>query len=112
MKHQALPSIFVHQRQPLEWTTVCRSVVDEVTCPHVVLEPGRLPHATVPAGPRLGAEFPGFSQPHGPLQPQFEPESVDPLEVHRMASPDQEGVDATVSVTGMAPRQTLDLPDE
>src|SRR5262249_6926601 len=44
---QALPSIFVYQRQPLEGTASDGTVGDEVVRPHVVLEPGRLVDAAV-----------------------------------------------------------------
>jgi hypothetical protein len=82
IQHQALPSIFVHQSQPLEWTPSSRPIVDEVACPSVVLEPGRLLNATVHARPRFRAEFPGFSQPQGPPQPQAVPKSPHLLEVN------------------------------
>jgi hypothetical protein len=66
MQHQTLPSIFVHQGQPLERSTSRCSIVNEVTGPNVVLEPGRLLNATVRTGPRFRARayallFPGFS---------------------------------------------------
>ena len=112
VQHQALPSIFVHQRQPLERTTVRRPVVDEVAGPDVVLEPGRLLDATIGARPRFGAQFPGFSQPHGPPQPQLDPEPPHPFEIDRPAAADQHGVDPTVAVTRMPPRQPLDLPGQ
>src|SRR5271165_342475 len=69
MQHQVLSSIFVHQGQPLEGTTAGCPVVNEVTGPNVVLEPGRLLDATLGADPRLGAEVPGF--PLG-IQPMIE----------------------------------------
>ena len=49
MQRQALPGVFINQRQPLERTAIGRPVVDEVAGPDVVLEPRRLS-----AGPVLG----------------------------------------------------------
>jgi hypothetical protein len=70
MRHQVLSSIFVHQCEPLEGMSAGCSAVDEIAGPDVVLEPGRrLIDAAIGASPRLGAKFPGFSQPHRPLQP-------------------------------------------
>ncbi len=40
--------MFVHQRQPLECSTISRSVVEEVTGPDIVLEPGRLTSEQTP----------------------------------------------------------------
>src|SRR4029079_19712123 len=71
MQDQALPSIFVHHRQPLEQTTARCPVLNEIARPAVVLEPGRLSHTTVAARPRLRAEFSSLSQPHGPSQTQL-----------------------------------------
>jgi hypothetical protein len=51
MQYQALPSIFVLHRQPLEGTTIGRSIADEVTGSDIVLEPGRLLLAAIGAGP-------------------------------------------------------------
>ena len=56
-----------------------RAVVNEVARPNIVLEPSRLPDATVRTGTRFRAEFSGFSQPYGPLQPQLAPEPVHAL---------------------------------
>ena len=109
MQYQALPSIFVRHRQPLEGTTIGCPIVDEVAGPDIVLEPGRLLRATVGADPRFRAEFPGFSQPHRPLQPQFDPEPPDPLEVDRPAPADQLHMDSPVSVPRISPRQPFDL---
>src|SRR5262249_58663807 len=53
MQDQALPSRFVHQRQPLERAAIGRPVVDEVAGPDIVLEPGRSLGATVCARPGL-----------------------------------------------------------
>src|SRR5512135_1028791 len=112
MQHQALPGIFVHQGQPLERTAVGRPVVDEVTGPHVVLEPGGLRDATIDTHPRLRAEFLGFSQPQRPPQPQLVPEPSHALEVHRPASADQHRVDPPVAVPRVPPRQPFDLPGQ
>jgi hypothetical protein len=56
MQHQALSSIFVHQRQPLERTITGCSVEDEVARLGVVLEPSQLIDAVIGAGPRLYTE--------------------------------------------------------
>src|ERR1700756_1024119 len=112
MENQTLPSIFVHQRQPLERATTGRPVVNEVAGPNIVLEPSGLLDATVRARARFGAEFSGFSQPHRPLQSQHNPEPVDTLDVQRPALADQEGVDSSVSEPGMPPGQALDLPNQ
>src|SRR5512135_1123683 len=110
MQHQALPGIFVHQGQPLERTTLGRPVVNEVTGPHVVLEPGWLRDATIDADPRLRAKFPGFSPPQRPPQPQVVPGPPHPLEVDRPTPPDQHRVNPPVSVTRGPPRPPFDLP--
>ena len=47
VQHQALTSIFVHQRQPLERATIGRPIVDEVAGPNIVFEPGRLIDAAI-----------------------------------------------------------------
>src|SRR5271170_1282977 len=47
MEHQALPSVFVHHRQPLERTSSGGSVMNEIACPNIVLESRRLLGATV-----------------------------------------------------------------
>src|SRR4029077_6232380 len=86
MQGQALASIFVHQRQPLERATIRRPVVDEVAGPHVVLESGRSLDATVGTRPGFRAEFPGLPQPYGPLQPQLDPEPSHSLEIDRPAA--------------------------
>ena len=85
---------------------------DEFACPNVVLEPRRLPAATVGPSSSLGAEFPGFSQPQRSLQPQLVPEATDPLEVHRPALADQHRVNPPVSVAWETTRQLLDLADQ
>ena len=112
MKHQALPSIFVHQGQPLERTSPYRPIVDEVAGPDVVLEPSRLLRATIRTDPWLGAEFPGFSQPHGPPQPEAVPEPTNPLEIDRPTPSHKQSVNHPVSVSRMPPRQALNLPDQ
>jgi hypothetical protein len=59
--YQALPSVFVHQCQPLEMTTADCAIMDKVAGPHVVLERRRLLDAAIGTDARLGAEFPCFS---------------------------------------------------
>src|SRR5205807_5675911 len=112
MQNQTLPSIFVHQRQPLERAATGRAVVNEVARPNIVPDPSRLLHTTVRAGARFRPEFSGFSQPYGPLQPQSDPEPMHALDVHGPALADQQSVDPAVSETGMPASQALDLPDQ
>ena len=54
-ERQALPSIFVQQRQPLECSSVDRPIRDKIVRPNIVLEPRRLVGATVGAGTRFGS---------------------------------------------------------
>src|SRR5260370_8082741 len=84
--------------------------MNEVTGPHVVLEPRRLQGATVGAGARFGAEFPRFSQTNRPFEPQLAPEPPHPLDVHRPAAADQHRVDPAVAGPRVAPGHPLDLP--
>src|SRR5207237_6068529 len=51
VQRQALPRVFVHQRQPLERTSVHRPIGDEVVRPPVVLDPRRLLDAAVGTRP-------------------------------------------------------------
>src|SRR6516162_1084687 len=81
VQHQALSSRFVHQRQPLERTTAGGPIMDEVAGPDVILELGRLLDTAITAASRLRTQFPRFSQPQGPPQPQFVPEPTHPFEV-------------------------------
>ena len=85
-------------------------IVDEVASPDIVLEPGRLIDAAIGAGPRFRAEFPGFSQPHRPLQPQLDPEPPHAFDIDRPPSPQQQGVNHAVPETRMSTRQPFDLP--
>ena len=89
VQHEALTSIFVHQRQPLERAAIGRPIVDKVAGPNIVLELGRLIDAAIGAGPRLRAEFLGFSQPHRPFQPQLDPEPPHAFDIDRPTSPQQ-----------------------
>ena len=83
-----------------------------ITGPYVVLESGRLPGTTVRTRTRLGAQFPGFPQPQKPSQTQAVSEPPHPLEVHRPAPSDQEGMNPPVAETGMSPSQPFDLSDQ
>src|SRR5262245_12922835 len=111
MQNQALPSIFVHQRQPLERAATGRAVVNEVARPNIVLEPSGLLDATVRAGAWFRAEFPGPSQPHGSLQAQLAPKPVHALEVQRPAVPDQQGMNPTGTEPGVPAGQAVNLPN-
>src|SRR6185312_4492887 len=62
-EHQALPSVFVHQRQPLERTSPGGPIMNEIACPNIVLESGRFLDAAVAPDARLRAELPGLFPP-------------------------------------------------
>ena len=93
----------------VERATADCPVMDEVTGPDIVLKPGRLLDTAIGTGPAFRAQFPGFSQPQGPSQSQAVPEPANPLEIHRPAPTDQQGMNAAVAVTRMPPRQSFDL---
>jgi len=70
MQHQALSRIFVHQRQPVEWTPCRGPIVDKVIGPNVVLAQGRLLNTTVGLRPGFRTEFPAFLSLKGPRSPR------------------------------------------
>ena len=74
VQHQALTSIFVHQRQPLERAAIGRPIVDEVAGPNIVLELGRLIDAAIRAGLR-GPSFLVFRS----LTGRFSPSEIQSL---------------------------------
>jgi hypothetical protein len=86
--------------------------MNEIACPNIVLESGRFLDATVAPDARLGTEFPGLFPPNRSSQPQFDPEPMDPLEIHRPALAIQHHVDPPIAESGVSPGQTLDLPDQ
>ena len=71
MQHQALSCIFVHQRQPLERTAAGGPIVNEVTGPDVVLEPGWLLDAAIVLVPGFGPNFLGFLSLKGRRSPRL-----------------------------------------
>jgi hypothetical protein len=86
--------------------------VNEIACPNIVLESGRLLDATVASNTWLFAEFPRLFPPRRPFQPEFDPEPMDPLEIHRPALAAQHHVDSPVAESGMSPGQASDLTDQ
>jgi hypothetical protein len=86
--------------------------MNEIACPNIVLESGRLLDATVAPDAGLGTEFPGLFPPHRPFQPQLDPEPMNPLEIHQPAPTIEHRVDSPVSESGVSPGQTFDLPDQ
>ncbi len=112
VQRQALPSIFVHERQPLERSSFPGPIGDKIVGPDIVLEPSRLLCATVGAGARLGGQFPASSAAKSPSQAQFDPQSPDAFEVHAPALVNEPGVNPFVPEPRMPAGQTADRSDQ
>src|SRR5713226_1801028 len=111
VERQALPSIFVHQREPLERTSVGGAIDDEIARPHVVLETRRLVHATVGAATRH-AGFPGFLAARRSPETEFVPQPPHAFAIHAPALMPQSRVNALVAIARMPPGQSPDRLDQ
>src|SRR5215468_1131299 len=105
LQGQALPRVFVHQREPLQGPAVAGPVEEEIPRPDMVLVLRRPPHAAVGTRPQppLLPLFPGD------FQPLLPPEPVDPLAVDPPARAPQQGPDPTVAVARVLPHQLQHL---
>src|ERR1700722_1165045 len=111
VQRQALPSIFVHQRQPLERTSVRRAIVDEVVRPHVVFEARRLVDATVGARARHGG-FPEFLAARRSSHPQSLRWPPHPFAVDAPTLLFQTRPNALVAIARMTPGEAPDRLDQ
>ena len=98
---QALPRVFVHDRQHLQRTTVTRPIGDEVVGPDVIPVLRSKADAGAIAQPQA-ASFRLFLR-H--FQTLSTPQALDPLVVDSPAVPAQQPGDAAVAVTAISRRQ-------
>jgi len=111
-ERQALPSIFVQQRQPLECSSVDRPIRDKIVRPNIVLEPRRLVGATVGAGTRFGPQFPGFSAAKRPSQAHLDPQTPGAFQVHAPPLVNEPGVNPLIAEARVLSGQAADGTDQ